>query len=146
VVVRAVAPELETPVAPGVTERRVPIRVAGDAKVAAFETRRVAGGLGMPARAQWEAGVAAEELASNVLEYGGEGVLTLRVARGPISELVIEVSDFGLGLASNPGPRELEPFSSKSGLESVRRLMDELEIQSVPKRGTRLVARKRFLP
>ena len=32
------------------------------------------------------------------------------------------------------------------GLESVRRLMDDLEIQSFPKRGTRLIARKRFKP
>jgi anti-sigma regulatory factor (Ser/Thr protein kinase) len=71
--------------------------------------------------------------------------------RGEVSELVIEVSDRGLGLprdaARNP---QQQPLSSRNGLgvglESVRRLMDDLEIQSFPKRGTRLVARKRFKP
>ncbi len=60
----------------------------------------------MPARSQWEAGIAAAELASNALKYGNEGVLTLRVMRGEVSELVIEMSDRGLGLprdaAKNP--------------------------------------------
>jgi anti-sigma regulatory factor (Ser/Thr protein kinase) len=154
VVVRAIAPTLEAPVAPsapGTPERRVPIRVPGDAQVAAFETRRVAGELGMPARSQWEAGIAAAELASNALKYGNEGVLTLRVMRGEVSELIIEVSDRGLGLSRDAAKNhQAQPFSSRNGLgvglESVRRLMDDLEIQSFPKRGTRLVARKRFKP
>jgi negative regulator of sigma-B (phosphoserine phosphatase) len=153
-VVRAIAPTHEiqvAPSAPGIPERRVPIRVAGDAQVAAFETRRVAGELGMPARAQWEAGIAAAELASNALKYGNEGVLTLRVMRGDVSELVIEVSDRGLGLPRDAARNaQQQPFSSRNGLgvglESVRRLMDDLEIQSFPKRGTRVVARKRFKP
>jgi negative regulator of sigma-B (phosphoserine phosphatase) len=130
IVVRGIAPSLEAPVAPvapsapGIPERRVPIRVSGDAQVAAFETRRVAAELGMPARSQWEAGIAAAELASNALKYGSEGVLTLRVMRGEISELVIEVSDRELGLSRDPTKN----------------------LQSFPKRGTRLVARKRFKP
>jgi anti-sigma regulatory factor (Ser/Thr protein kinase) len=154
IVVRAIAPTLEAPVAPsapGTPERRVPIRVPGDAQVAAFETRRVAAELGMPARSQWEAGIAAAELASNALKYGNEGVLTLRLMRGEVSELVIEVSDRGLGLPRDAAKNsQAQPFSSRNGLgvglESVRRLMDDLEIQSFPKRGTRLVARKRFKP
>jgi len=154
IVVRAVAPSLDALAAssaPGTPERRIPIRVPGDAQVAAVETRRVAADLGMPGRSQWEAGIAAAELASNVLKYGNEGVLTLRVTRAESSELVIEVSDRGLGLSldASKNPRE-QPFSPRNGLgvglESVRRLMDDLEIQSFPKRGTRLIARKRFTP
>jgi negative regulator of sigma-B (phosphoserine phosphatase) len=154
VVVRAIAPSLEAPAAssaPGTPERRIPIRVAGDAQVVAVETRRLAATLGMPARSQWEAGIAAAELASNVLKYGSEGVLTLRVSRAEVCELVIEVSDRGLGLPqeASKSPRE-PPMSNRNGLgvglESVRRLMDDLEIQSFPKRGTRLIARKHFKP
>lgn len=151
VVVRAIALSLDvaSSSAPGTPERRIPIRVPGDAQVAAVETRRVAADLGMPGRSQWEAGIAAAELASNVLKYGHEGVLTLRVTHADSSELVIEVSDRGLGLSLDAAQSSREqPFSSRNGLgvglESVRRLMDDLEIQSFPKRGTRLVARKRF--
>jgi len=152
VVVRAIAPTLDRGAASsasGTLERRLAIRVPGDAQVAAVETRRVAADIGMPGRSQWEAGIAAAELASNVLKYGHEGVLTLRVTRADASELVIEVSDRGLGLSleTAQSPRE-QPFASRNGLgvglESVRRLMDDLEIQSFPKRGTRLIARKRF--
>lgn len=121
-------------------ERRLALRRTGDAQVAANEARKFAAELGFSTRVQWEIGIAAAELASNAVKYGQEGVLMLRLAREPQPALLLEVSDRGAGMGNHaPAP----PKSGLGvGLESVRRLMDEVEVRSIDGLGTRVTAKR----
>jgi negative regulator of sigma-B (phosphoserine phosphatase) len=115
--------------------RRVPLSRMDDIQVAATAARGFAGELGLPGRAQWEIGIAAAELAQNVLKYGVEGQLVLRSEGAGC--VVLEAVDRGPGFGAaepRPGLRE--------GLGAVRRMMDTCEVHSSPI-GTRVVARKR---
>jgi phosphoserine phosphatase RsbX len=120
-------------------ERRVSLRSRADAQVAANEARKFAAELGFGTRVQWEIGIAAAELASNAVKYGQEGVLALRRAREPHLALVVEVSDRGAGMGNAPSS---EGTGLGVGLESVKRLMDDVEVRSIDGLGTRVTARR----
>ena len=115
--------------------RQLPLRRHEDVQVAATAARAYAAEMGLPGRAQWEVGIAASELAQNVIKYGVEGILILRAdAEGT---LVLEVVDRGPGFGAaepRPGLRE--------GLNAVQRMMDSCEVHTSPI-GTRVVARKK---
>jgi len=92
---------------------------------------------------------AVSELARNVVRYAtdGRGEMLLRVlpATGHGVGLEVVVRDEGPGIADVE--RAMRPgYSSGSGLgmglPGARRLMDELEIDSVPGRGTSVTIRK----
>jgi serine/threonine-protein kinase RsbT len=92
---------------------------------------------------------AISEIARNMTTYAGHGELILRVenARGRPA-LVVTAIDDGPGILDIQAALE-EGFSTGSGLglglPGARRLMDELEIESEPGRGTRVTMRK-WLP
>jgi anti-sigma regulatory factor (Ser/Thr protein kinase) len=118
--------------------KELPLRRFEDIQVAATTARAFAGQLGLPGRAQWEVGIAAAELAQNVVKYGVEGLLSLR-GDGEHG-LVLEVVDRGPGFGAaepQPGLRE--------GLGAVRRMMDSCDVHSSPI-GTRIIARKAIPP
>lgn len=137
--------------------RVVPVRVPGDAACAAEETRAFAKRIGLGARAQWEASIAASELATNVLKFATEGVLALRHVLLPREGLEMEMTDSGLGIADIAAAR-VDGFSEGAmrtpdrprregqglgvGLGSVYRMMDDVEVEADAARGTRIVARK----
>jgi anti-sigma regulatory factor (Ser/Thr protein kinase) len=115
----------------GVRELRV--CVPGDAECAARATRTFAMHLGLPRRAQWEASVAASDLATAALKLAHGCRLALRHVSEPREALVIEVTDdgnhsLGLGLGL--------------GLGSVRRLMDEVQVDSRVPYGTTITVTK----
>ncbi|HOX45455.1 MAG TPA: ATP-binding protein [Myxococcota bacterium] len=87
------------------------------------------------------------ELARNIVLYAGSGVLTLTVLEGKPSVLQIQSIDSG------PGIRDLASvldgsYRSKTGmglgLAYVRKVMDEVVIDSSPGKGTSITARKRL--
>ncbi len=89
---------------------------------------------------------AISELARNILQYAGEGEVTLRtVGDGPRRGLTIIATDAGPGIPDLERA-QMDGYSTSGGLglglPGVRRLMDELEVQSRPGEGTRVVARK----
>src|SRR5262249_44552173 len=90
--------------------------------------------------------LAAAELASNLLKHASKGTLTLRpLILRERSGLEIETSDSG------PGIEDVEKsftdgYSTSGslgyGLGTVNRLMDEVDIHSVPGSGTRILCRR----
>ena len=112
---------------------------------------------GVLPRACWKIGIVVAELVSNVRRHARAGEVTLRVVDGPKRELIVVCSDEGPGLgdpelARRDGysrGRQLLPEDSLSGglgagLGAVYRLMDEVEIHTVPGRGTTVTAKVRF--
>jgi len=88
----------------------------------------------------------ASELARNVVSYATSGELVWRlIERGSATGLEIRVEDEGPGISDIDSAMR-EGFSTGHGLgmglPGTKRLMDELEIQSTPGVGTRVVARK----
>ncbi|HVJ94267.1 MAG TPA: ATP-binding protein [Labilithrix sp.] len=154
--VRSLSPSSEKELPP----RVLAIKQAADPACVATETRTYAARVGLPLRAQWEAAIVVSELATNALKFGVEGVLTLKHVRTPRAALVIEVADKGKGIpdvgaAMRDGWSEGDFLSVDRprtegqglgvGLGTVRRLSDELSIDSGPDRGTRITVWK-YLP
>jgi serine/threonine-protein kinase RsbT len=135
------------------------LRMAGDAEYAAVAARDFADRSGFGMKAQWQLGIAVSELATNVLKFGGEGSLTMTLARDPRDPrecIVVEVADRGSGIgdvaraatdgfsegALLGGDRPRAPGQGLGvGLGSVHRMMDDVAIDTGPT-GTRIVARK----
>jgi serine/threonine-protein kinase RsbT len=90
---------------------------------------------------------AAAELSTNILRYAGKGELFLRIV-GDTDRVGIEI----LAVDKGPGIYDVKKALEDSytttkgslglGLPSVRRIMDDFEIESSPVEGTRITARK----
>lgn len=118
--------------------KQIRIAVESDAQIAAFETRSLAGMVGMSNRAQWELSIAVAELANNAVRHGAGGLLS--VSHDLTSdEIVIEIADAQRSLDAPHRP------GLGVGLEASRRMLDSLEFIRDPGRGTRVVARKRVV-
>lgn len=89
---------------------------------------------------------AASELANNIVVHAGSGVVSVRVVmRAGRRGVEVEARDEGPGI--DDVARALTPGFSTAGtlgmgLPGVGRLMDELIVESVPRQGVRVVARK----
>ncbi|AZV59142.1 anti-sigma regulatory factor [Clostridium sp. AWRP] len=92
---------------------------------------------------------AASELSTNIIRYAKQGYITISIICDFNYEkkgIELYANDFG------PGIRDIElamkeeysslPNSLGLGLPSVKRIMDEFGIESLPERGTRVIARK----
>ncbi len=128
-------------------EIRLPLAGEEDLIAARQRARAVAGEVGFGAVDQSRIATAVSELARNVLRYaeGGRGEVLIRavVASGPGLEIV--VSDAGPGIADvavvmRPGYTSGRGLGM--GLPGTKRLMDEMEIESAPGRGTVVTIRK----
>jgi anti-sigma regulatory factor (Ser/Thr protein kinase) len=137
--------------------RAVPIKAPSDPACAATVARTFAASIGLDVRAQWETSIVASELATNVLKFGGEGLLELRHVRSPREGLMLEVTDNGTGIAdianavvdgfSEGAPLSPETARRKGqglgvGLGTVHRMSDDVTIDTQPGRGTRVTAWK----
>lgn len=115
----------------------------GEARRAA---RTVAAALGFAPQACEEISLAMTELATNLVKHARGGTLTLT----PLSEggrvgLEIQSHDTGPGIANVEqalGDRFSTAGTRGTGLGAVNRLMDELDITSQRRIGTRIVCRK----
>ncbi|HWE62355.1 MAG TPA: anti-sigma regulatory factor [Chloroflexota bacterium] len=117
--------------------------------VARQRARTAAGDLGFGAVDQSRIATAVSELARNVLRYaeGGRGEVLIReiAAASGSRGIEIVVSDTGPGIADIELVMRAGYSSGRGlgmGLPGTRRLMDEMEIDSAPGRGTVVTVRK----
>jgi anti-sigma regulatory factor (Ser/Thr protein kinase)/serine/threonine protein phosphatase PrpC len=129
---------------------RIPIASPPDAKRAADSARDVAASIGFSATECEEIVLAAIELASNLVKHAGGGTLTVAAtAASDRPGIRIESEDAG------PGILDLEQaltdgYSTAGslgvGLGAVNRLMDELELRSLPTAGAHIVCYRWLRP
>jgi serine/threonine-protein kinase RsbT len=127
-------------------EARIAIDSDADIVTARLAGREMALALGFSSGEATLIATVISELTRNVVQYAGRGDACIHSAsidgRGGI---VISVRDDGPGIADVDRALE-DGFSSSGrlglGLPGVRRLMDEVEIDTSPGRGTRICATK----
>lgn len=86
---------------------------------------------------------AISELARNIVMYAGHGEILLRpLQREGKSGVLVIARDEGPGMADPQQAAADGPSAVKLGLRGVKRLMDELEIESSIGRGTIVAVRK----
>jgi serine/threonine-protein kinase RsbT len=89
---------------------------------------------------------AVSELATNILRYAKEGIVRLRIIREDgRTGIEVRAEDEGPGIADVTEAMKDHVSSRDSlglGLPSVKRIMDEFDIDSAPGRGTRIRATK----
>lgn len=113
---------------------------AGGARRSAKELSAAAGFAGKVCD---EIGIAVSELASNLLRHAGGGRITMSIVKnnGTVG-FHVEAEDDGPGIA-NINQVLADGFSTAGGpglgLGSINRLMDEFEVFSQPKHGTKVV-------
>lgn len=108
--------------------------------------RRLALVLGFPGTASEEIVLVVSELASNLVKHAGSGILTLRpLLEGARRGLEVDASDHGPGI-SNIEMSFADGYSTCGslgyGLGTVNRLMDEVDIHSIPSSGTQMTCRR----
>lgn len=124
----------------------VPIHSAADILEARKRGRELAVALGFAATDCTLVATAISELARNIVLYADHGEIRLNsVARKNSMGIVITARDDGPGIADLQRAMR-DGFSTSHGLglglPGVKRIMDEFEISSKPKRGTTVTARK----
>lgn len=130
-------------------EYRITIHSELDASRAVMQTRRCATSVGFDSSAVSMLGTVASELVRNILKYAGHGELIIRELEGePRAGIEVEAVDRGPGI-ENIDLAMQDHYSSSGtlglGLPGVKRMMDDMIIESTPTTGTRVTARK-FLP
>lgn len=128
---------------PGV---RVAVRAETDASRVVGQTIEQARKAGFDEVAGRMIATAASELARNILRHAGQGEVHLRVFHtGGRSGIEIEARDAGPGIADIERAMG-DHFSTAGtlglGLPGVKRLMDELDVQSTVGAGTCVTVRK----
>lgn len=135
------------------------LRRLADVLVGTHEATAYATAYGFPKRESWELGIAFSELATNVTRHGGGGRMTLEFVTTPEPGLVITAVDSGPGIR-DVGAAFTDDFSQGralspnvppslreglgSGLGAVRRLTDNVQVESAPGAGTTVRAFKRL--
>ena len=128
-------------------ERRILLFDPNDKEQVIIAARRLAAAAGFDEVTQFLIATAASELATNIVNYARKGEVTLRIVQHD-QRLGIEI----IARDDGPGIRDIEQalqdhFSTTKGslglgLPSVKRIMDEFEIESRLGRGTVVTARK----
>ena len=111
-----------------------------------YTVRRLTAQMGFDETQQSLISTAASELSTNIIRYAGKGRITLRVVQEE-NRVGFEIVAHDEGPGIDDIEKAMEEHFSKGnglglGLSSVRRIMDDFNIQSKPGHGTRIVARK----
>lgn len=129
-----------------------------DVLACAHQATEYAAAHGFDARETWEFSIAVSELATNVTRHGGGGQLTVEYVTSPEHGLVLTARDSGPGIADVAAAfdddfsegrvlsHHVSPAHRKglgSGLGAVRRMTDEVQVESTPGAGTIVRAFKR---
>jgi anti-sigma regulatory factor (Ser/Thr protein kinase) len=130
----------------------VPVASDTDPLVVSSLAKDFATRVGFPQLAVAQVALAAGELASNCWRHGGGGRVELHVIE---QGLELRAIDQGPGIPDLPhaeqdgvsrgrrhSPEAPIRDSLGAGLGSVRRLMDEVEVRTIPAMGTTVIARK----
>jgi serine/threonine-protein kinase RsbT len=127
-------------------EERLPIRSDADIVLARQKGRELALGVGFSRTDLVLITTAISELARNILLYAKQGeILLKRLQNGSAGGILIVARDEGPGIRDVE--RAMQPGYSTSGglglgLPGVRRLMDEVGVDSKVGEGTTVVAKK----
>lgn len=130
-------------------EIRVKILDETDVEDAALEAKSLAGVSGFNPIPQYMIAIAASELGTNICRYGKKGEMIIRAVQGKSGKgIEIIAADEGPGIPDVEKAMQ-DGFSTGEslgvGLSGVKRLMDEMEIETAPGKGTRVTARKWIL-
>ena len=117
-----------------------------DHALVVYTVRRLTAEMGFDEVRQSLISTAASELSTNIIRYADKGRITLRTVHEVDREgIEILAQDEGPGI-ENIEEAMTERFSKGNGLglglSSVKRIMDDFDIQSKPGHGTRIVTRK----
>jgi serine/threonine-protein kinase RsbT len=127
-------------------EYRTAVHTEHDATRAIMQARRSATAVGFDAARVSLLGTVASELVRNILKYAGSGELIVRqVQSGARRGLELVAVDRGPGIADVD--RAMQDHVSTSGtlglgLPGVKRMMDEMHVDSAIGKGTTVTARK----
>jgi serine/threonine-protein kinase RsbT len=123
----------------------VRVRSAREVLHASDTARQTARRIGFSALDQTKIATAVSELARNILLYVGDGEVRVSVLTSPRRGVEIVASDTGKGIADVSVVMD-EDYRSRTGmgkgLKGTKRLMDHLEIATLPGAGTTVTARK----
>jgi serine/threonine-protein kinase RsbT len=128
-----------------VEEETVRVVDQADVEEARRALRRVGARAGLGRVAMEEAAIAVTELASNLVRHAGGGIIEIRrTGQAALRGVEVVSSDDGPGIAdveSALSDGKSTAGGLGSGLPAVRRLTDQLSIETGPS-GTRVVVRK----
>ena len=128
-------------------ERRIALYESWDKDSAVIKARELAAGAGFNPANQMLIATVAAELSTNILRYAGSGELFLSIVRDD-ARIGVEIRAIDNGSGIEDIDQALQdnftttPGSLGLGLPSVRRIMDDFEIDSKRGHGTRILARK----
>jgi serine/threonine-protein kinase RsbT len=132
--------------APAYDEQAIPIRSEVDIVVARSAGRQMCQTLGFSSLLQIKMATAISELARNIVQYAGEGKISLKASEEDgRSYLEVVAMDDGPGI---PHLDEILSGTYRSrtgmgkGLTGTRNMVDNFDIKSGPGSGTRVVIRK----
>ncbi len=120
-----------------------PIEIASEEGiiVARQKVRELAVNMGFSAVDQTRIATAVSELARNIYQFAGKGMVTIFSLHGERKGIQIVCEDHGPGIADIDLAMTDGYSTVKSlglGLPGARRLMDEFQIESEPGKGTRV--------
>lgn len=128
------------------TEGEVPIGVEGDIVAVRRLLREIAQDIGFGITDTTRLVTAASELARNAYKYGGGGLMRWRrIEANGRHGIEVQFIDNGPGIADVSLALQQGYTTGKGlglGLPAAKRLMDELEIQSVAGAGTTVISKK----
>ncbi len=118
------------------------VSVPSDNAQVVFSTRKMLKSMGFDEVRQYLIASAVSELSTNIIRYGDQGTIRLsKIRNGDTTGIEIIARDQGPGIADITKALA-ENYSSGNGLglglPSVKRIMDEFDIQSVQGKGTRI--------
>ncbi len=136
--------------AAGIATVDVPIATDADVVLARMEGRVLGERLGLSATDLTLVATAISEVARNIVQHAGQGVLRMAlVDEEDGTALCVYAEDDGPGIEDVELAMQ-DGFSTGGGLglglPGARRLMDEFDIESAPGRGTTIRMRKRGRP
>lgn len=129
--------------------KKIRLSEAHDNELVIYQVRAMAVKAGFQQTDEFMVATASSELATNILRYAGKGEIVVSIikdAERGIAGIELDAKDTGPGIGDVEQAMR-EQYSSLSnslglGLPSIRNIMDEFYIESVPGRGTRVLTRK----
>jgi signal transduction histidine kinase/ActR/RegA family two-component response regulator len=115
-----------------------------DVVAARQRARQVARLLGFQVQDQTRVAIAVSEVARNAVQHGSDGRLEFRLELDLApTQLAVRISDQGPGFECDANGLPREPGIG-TGLSSARRLVDRLDVETSPGKGTTVWLRKRL--
>ena len=127
-------------------EKRVEITNERDVVEASLEAQRLGEMIGFSRTKYFMISTAVSELGTNICRYAQDGEITIRVLEEETKKgIEVVAKDNGPGITDIEAAMKDNYSTSNSlgvGLPGVKRLMDEVEVETKPGAGTKITTRK----